>query len=217
MKMTIYHYSAIAALAATTLLCGCRSTSANFHRADRTGDMIGDFRDDVISIQKAITATDAALDEIVRNAHTDPRRPYRNFTESLKAVEAANQKALQRADDMRAEGKVFFDLWQEDLAKLNNPEIRQLAEERRFILQDTFRNISHVTVQGRDDYRAWLSDVKDLQILLGNDLTVASIDATRPLIAKSKANAAKVRQTYQNLVAELDSVANAITPTRGTP
>jgi hypothetical protein len=204
------------AVCAGVLLSACRTTAPNYRQAERTGDRITAFRDEAINIQKAIDATAAALDELVDKAHVDPRGPFRQFGRAVEGVEKAHQASVRRADDMRAEGKVFFEQWQKEIATVNNPEVRQLAEERKATLEKTFRDISRVTVEARDDLRPWLNNVRDLQTLLGNDLTIAGIDSARSLIAKTKTEGAKVKLSFDTLIDELNSVTAAITPARGT-
>jgi hypothetical protein len=204
------------ALCAGTILCACRTTTPNYRQAERTGDRIADFRDEAIAIQNSIDATVAALNALVEQAHVDPRKPFREFGRAIDGVEKANETALRRAETMRAEGKVFFDQWKEDIDRINNPEVRQLAEERKAALERTFRNISHVTVEARDELRPWLANVRDLQTLLGNDLTIAGIDSARSLVSTIKTDGANLKLAYDTLIDELNSVVAAITPARGT-
>jgi hypothetical protein len=209
--MQITRFTTIA-LSSVILLTACRTTSHNYQQAERTGDRMVAYRNDAVAIQDSIAATVAALDELVEQAHIDPRRPFRDFSRAVDEVEKANETALRRADAMRAEGKVFFDQWQQEISTISNPEARELAEERRTTLDRTFRNISHVSVEVRDELRPWLDNVRDLQTLLSNDLTVAGIDSARSLISTTKTDGAKLTLTYDTLIDELNSVLSAMTP-----
>jgi hypothetical protein len=115
---------------------------------------------------------------------------------------------------MRAEGRVFFEQWQQEIAALKNPELQQLAQERKTTLEQTFRSISLYTVQAKDQFRPWYDNVKDLERFLGNDLSVSGIYASRTLIDQTRANAAKVTQALQTLIDELNSLDAAMTPSR---
>lgn len=208
------HWLIFSSLLAITLVFSACRTPQGYRQAERTGDRILTYRDQSAAIQRAIDATAAALDELVNQAHVDPRPPFRKFTRAVDQVENANRTALRRADDMRAEGRLFFEQWQQQIATMNNPDARTLAEQRKASLEQQFRNISRVTVEARDTLRPWLSDVRDIQTLLGNDLTVAGIDAARPLISQVARDGANVKLAYDNLIDELNSVAAAIAPVR---
>ena len=90
--------------------------------------------------------------------------------------------------------------------------IRKLAEERKAKLQTTFANIKTKMEPAREQFNSWLTDLKDLQKYLNQDLTISGIDAAKDLIAKSKKDGVDVQQTLDSVIAELNSVVAAITP-----
>ena len=59
-----------------------------------------------------------------------------------------------------------------------------------------------------------MSDLKDLQKYLANDLTIAGVDAAKPLFAKTQAEGLEVQKSMVALVAELNTVAATITPAK---
>jgi hypothetical protein len=201
-------------ICAAAFLCACR-TATPYRQADRTSDRITSFRDEAISMQQSIANTVIALDELVEQANVNPRDAYQQLTRAVEGAERANQTASRRAEDMRAEGKVFFEQWQQDVATIGNPEMRELAEERRATLERNFRNISYLTLEVRDELRPWLDNVRDLHTLLGRDLTPAGIKSARSLIATTKNEGAQLTLTYDNLIDELNAVIGVITPARG--
>jgi phytoene dehydrogenase-like protein len=206
----------VALLLALACVFGCKS-SDNYQQADRTGTKIRDLRRDIVAIHTAVMDTQTALDLVVQSANTDPRKPYKQFTKTVTRLEDANERAKRRAEDMRAEGRVFFEQWQQEIAALKNPELQQLAQDRKTTLEQTFRSISRYTVEAKDQFRPWFTNVKDLQRFLGSDLSVSGIYASRTLIDQTRANAAKVTQALQTLIDELNSLDAAMTPTREKP
>ena len=59
-----------------------------------------------------------------------------------------------------------------------------------------------------------MSDLKDLQKYLSNDLTIAGVDAAKPLFAKTQNAGLEVQKSMDALVAELNTVAASITPAK---
>jgi hypothetical protein len=198
------------------VLYGCKSTN-NYQQADRTGTRIRDLRKDVVAIHTAVVDTGAALDQVVQTANTDPRKAFKEFSKTVGRLEDADARAKKRAEDMRAEGRVFFEQWQQEIAALKNPELQQLAQERKTALEQTFRSISRYTVLAKDEFRPWYTNIKDLERFLGSDLSVSGIYASRTLIDQTRANAAKVTQALQTLIDELNSLDAAMTPARERP
>jgi hypothetical protein len=206
---------AYAALAATNLLVAApAATAAGYKLADKVGASIADFRDEIVDVKKAVDVTVAALDRVVTEATADPRKAFKAFDDSVPKIDSAAAKAKKRAEDMKARGKKYFETWEKDLAGVNDPDIRKLAEERRTRLQATFDNIRSSMEPARDQFNGWLADLKDLQKYLGQDLTVGGIDAAKELIAKSKTGGFHVQQTLDKVIAELNTVVATITPAK---
>jgi hypothetical protein len=209
----IPNLSMVAVAVALTCTLGCKSTG-NFQQADKTGTKIRDLRKDIIAIHNAVMETGAALDQIIQSANTDPRKPYKEFSKTVSRLEDADARAKRRAEDMRAEGRIFFEQWQQEITELHNSELQQLAMERKESLQQTFRNISRYTVEAKDQLRPWLTNVKDLERFLGSDLSVSGIYASKRLVDETRVNSDKVTQSLQTLIDELNSLEAAMTPPR---
>lgn len=206
---------AVAALgAAGLLLTGPGATAAGYKLADKVGAGIAEFRDEIVDVKKAVDVTMAALDKIVANATTDPRKAFKAFDNSIPKIDSAAAKAKKRAGDMKERGKKYFDTWEKELGGVNDPDVRKLAGERKAKLQAAFDNIKATMEPARDQFNAWLSPLKDLQKLLSQDLTISGIDAAKELIAKSKQEGMAVQHSLDTVIGELNTVVAAITPAK---
>ena len=199
---------------AALLFAGSSANAAGYKLADKVGVDIAEFRDEIVDIKKAVDVTMSALDKIVAQATVDPRKAFKEFDKSVPKIDDAAAKAKKRADDMRARGKEYFDKWEKDIAGVNDPEIRKLAEERKAKLQGAFGNIKTTMEPARDQFNAWLAPLKDLQKYLSQDLTISGIDAAKELIAKSRTEGAAVQKSLETVIAELNTVVATITPAK---
>jgi len=196
------------------LMAGPSASAAGYKLADKVGVDIAEFRDEIVDTKKAVDATIAALDKIVAQATVDPRKAFKAFDASVPKIDSAAAKAKKRAADMKERGKQYFEKWEKDMAGVNDPEIRKLAEERKAKLQATFANIKTSVEPARDQFTAWLADLKDLQKYLSQDLTISGIDAAKDLIAKSKKHGTEVQLMLDKVIAELNTVVATITPAK---
>ena len=196
------------------LLLGSSAHAAGYKLADKVGAGIAEFRDEIVDVKKAVDVTMAALDKIVADATTNPRKAFKVFDKSVPEIDSAAAKARKRAQDMKERGKKYFETWEKDLAGVNDPDIRKLAEERKAKLQAAFDNIKATMEPARDQFNAWLGPLKDLQKFLGQDLTIGGIDAAKELIAKSRKEGTAVQQSLDTVIAELNTVVAAITPAK---
>jgi len=202
------------ALAAGQLLFSTNLTAAGYKKADKTGASIAEFRDEIINIRKEVETTVLALDKILETANTDPRKAFKEFDKAVPRVENAAQKAKKRSEDMKAKGQAYFQQWEAELATLNDPEILQLAQQRKLKLQGSFDALRSVMEPARDQFNTWLSSLKDVQKYLSNDLTINGIDAAKDLIGKTKASGREVQQTLDVVISELNTIAAALTPAK---
>lgn len=205
---------AASAVTVAQLFIAFDATAAGYKQADKTGAGIAEFRDEILNVKKEVDATMVALDKIVTTAATDPRKAFKEFDKAVPRVDAASKKAKKRAEDMKAKGQDYFKQWEKDLAAVNNPQIRQLAEERKAKLQGTFGSIKTFMEPARDQFNSWLADLKDLHTYLSNDLTIGGVDAAKELIAKTKTEGQVVQQSLDKVIAELNTIVATLTPAK---
>jgi hypothetical protein len=203
--------AALALLAAALAGCG---TPAGYKQADKTGAGIAEFRDEILKGKTAIDNTMDALDEIAASANTDPRKAFEAYSKSVTALESVAATAAKRGQAMKAQGQAYFKKWEADMVQVNNPEIRNLAEQRKAKLQETFASIRQYTEPLKAQFDPWLSDLKDLKKYLGNDLTIAGVDAAKGLFAITRAQGVEVQKSMDGLVAELNTIAATLTPAK---
>lgn len=198
------------------LLAGCAST-ANYKQADKTGAGIAEYRDELVNGKKAIDATMLALSAVANTANTDPRKAYEQYAKSVANLESTAARIRKRSQEMKQQGQAYFTKWEQQMATVNNPEIRNLANQRRAKLQESFNNIRNHAEPLKARFEPWLSDAKDLQRYLSNDITVAGVDAAKDLFLKTQNEGQEVQKSMDALVAELNSIAAALTPAKAQP
>jgi hypothetical protein len=212
-KQNISISLAIATMAAAALFTGCGTTSG-YKQADKTGAGIAEFRDDIVNGKKGIDATMKSLGDVAASANTDPRKAFERFSKDVANLESTAEKVRNRAKDMQQQGQDYFKQWEKQMAEVNNPEIRKLAEERKAKLQESFVTIRKYTEPLKAQFDPWMSDLKDLQKYLSNDLTVTGVDAAKSLFTKTQSEGLEVQKSMDALVAELNTVAAVLTPAK---
>jgi uncharacterized coiled-coil DUF342 family protein len=204
---------ATTALASAAVLTGCGTTSG-YKQADKTGAGIAEFRDEIVNGKKAIDATMQSLSDIAATANTDPRKAFGQFSKDVSNLESTANKVRKRAQSMQQQGQTYFKQWEKELAEVNNPDIRNLAAERRAKLQETFESIRKYSEPLKAQFDPWMADLKDLQKYLSNDLTIGGVDAAKDLFRKATHEGLEVQKSMDALVAELNTVAATITPAK---
>lgn len=201
---------------AVALFTGACATSG-YKQADKTGAGIAEFREEITNGKVAVDTTIASLGAVAASANTDPRAAFETFSDDLGDLESTANKIRSRAQSMKEQGAAYFKKWEAELATMTNPEIRALAEQRKAKLQGAFDNIRTHSEPLKAAFDPWLSDLKDLQKYLANDLTVTGVDAAKGLFSKAGAGGREVQKHMDALVAELNTVAAALTPAKVEP
>jgi predicted nucleic acid-binding Zn-ribbon protein len=205
----------VLAAGTSLFLAGCKS--AGYQQADKTGEGIASFRDEVLNGKKAIDQTMVSLNGIATSASTDPRKAFETYTKSVANLESTANKVRKRGQDMQEKGKAYFAQWEQQLAQVKNPEIQQLATQRKAKLNEAFDKIKEVSEPLKAKFDPWMSDLKDLQTYLSNDLTVNGIDAAKELFAKTRAGGMEIQKSMDALVAELNTISATITAAKASP
>src|SRR5262245_2721455 len=152
----------LAALSVAGLLLAPSNTNAagGYKLADKVGNGIAEFRDEIVDVKKAVDVTMVALDKIVADATVDPRKAFQQFDKSVPKIDSAAAKARKRAEDMKGRGKEYFEKWEKEIGSVSDPEIRKLAEDRRAKLQTAFSGIKTSMEPARDQFNSWLGHLK---------------------------------------------------------
>jgi hypothetical protein len=203
----------VLAAAGTMLLAGC-STPSGYKQADRTGEGIASMRAEVVNGQRAIDETVLALEQVAATANTNPRKAFGHYSKCVVNLDATAARIRKRSDEMKARGQTYFQQWEQELTQVRNPEIRELAEQQRTNLLASFDTIQQYAESFRAQFDPWLSDLKDLRTYLNNDLSTNGVAAAQGLFSKTRDAGTEVQKTMNALVAELNTVASALTPAK---
>jgi len=203
------------AIGATALLGGC--ATSGYQQADKTGAGIAEFRDEIVNGKKAIDATMKSLGEIATTANTDPRKAFEQYTKDVSNLESTAATIRKRAQSMQEKGQAYFAQWEKELAEVKDPEIRALAEQRKTKLKETFESIRKYSDPLKAQFEPWMSNLKDLQKYLSNDLTIAGVEAAKSLFAKTSSGGQEVQKSMDSLVSELNTIAATLTAAKAPP
>src|ERR1044072_5703664 len=98
------------------LLAGFQAgAAAGYKLADKVGEQIAEFRDDVVDIKNSVDLTMASLDKIVTQAAVDPRKAYKEFEKSIPKLDSAAATARKHSEAMKPKGHAYFEQWEKEM------------------------------------------------------------------------------------------------------
>jgi hypothetical protein len=158
------------------------------------------------SIKVQIDATAASLDVLVRAVQPDLRKSFDTYSGRLKDLEHDGKRVLKHVEEMKLRNKEYFSEWEKQGDKYTNPEIRELSEERRNKLADIYAQVHAAGGGIKIAYLAYLSDLKQIQIYLSNDLTPKGLESIAPVTNKSAQNLDALKASIQPVLIALDGI-----------
>lgn len=171
--------SALVALA----LAGC-STTGN-ERSTETRKSMHNVESDISALSAQLDATDNSLSRLMTPNITNIQTSFDAYTANVEKMREAGQRFLEQIDAMSARGADYFAEWSKEGQTYSNQQIRAASEERRAELTSAFLRISQASTGVRGALQAYLSDIRDLQTFLSNDLTPKGLQAVQEMAEKT--------------------------------
>jgi hypothetical protein len=178
-------------------LAGCDSTGRQ--RSKEATTTMQTMENDIKLVAVQLDATGASLDELMRPGQSDVKKVFNSYTENVSKIEIMEKDFAKHADEMKARGKEYFEEWQKEGNKYKNPQIQELSEQRRIELGEIYGRIAENSIGVKDAFKAYVSDAKEIQNYLSNDLTSKGIEAIAAIARKVVSNGENLRYAIKNV------------------
>ena len=197
-------------LGALTTLTAC-STTGNQRSAD-TGSTMRSVEHDIKLAVAQVDVTAASLEELVRPGQSDVKKAFKKYSKDVDKMDDLGKTMFKHADRMSVQGKEYFDEWRTQGNTYKNPEIQALSEQRRADLNVSFARISEASVGVKGAFKLYLSDIKEIQTYLSNDLTPKGVESFTPTAHKAIVDGDKLKDTVQPVLAALQGANAELAP-----
>jgi hypothetical protein len=191
-------------LATTAFLGGCASTGMK--RSERTSNSIKHVDTEIREFMVQIDATSASLDSLVTAGKSDPKKSFNTYTKDVAKFERDGNRVVKRLNEMKLNSREYFEEWAKEGDNFTNPEIRQLSEERRSKLAGIYAQVPAANAGVNGSYNAALTDLKEIQKYLSNDLTPKGIEGIAPSAQKSVQDLDQLKESLKPVISSLDEI-----------
>lgn len=178
-------------------IAGCASTG--MQRSEDTRTSMETMDNDIQEASQQLDATGASLDELMRPGQTDLKQTFDSYSKNVEKMEAMEKKFAKHAEHMKAEGIDYFDEWEKEGTEYKNPQIQKLSDERRADLGEIYDKIAENSIGVDEAFKDYISNVKEIQTFLSNDLTPKGIDAITPISEKVVSEGDSLKKAIQNV------------------
>ena len=211
-KLTILSLVVTAAVFAA----GCASTG--YKKADATASYLESTADRIDKGAVQIDSATAALTELVSQPEADLAGQFKKYSSAVSGLESVAKDVASRATKIQQLGATYFQQWDEQLAMIQNEDIRNNSAERKAAVIKQFDQVKTSYDEARSAFNPLLADLRDIRTALSTDLTPAGVSAINKSMTKVNEHAAKVRKSLGDLAVQFKDLGKSLeTPTPPPP
>lgn len=182
-------------------LTGCATTGTE--RATRTTTSMQSVEADYKQASVQIDATSASLEELVKPNQPDMKKAYDVYSQNVQKMEHLGQRLDTHTEKMSNLGSKYFAEWE---SSYTNPEIRQLSEQRRIEMREGYAKIAEASVGVKGTLKSYLSDIRDIQKFVSNDLTSQGIESIKPVAQTAVKDGENLKEAIKPVLTAIDQV-----------
>ena len=191
-------------LATATFTGGCATTG--MQRSVKASNSIQEVDTEMRKMLVEIDATAASLDAVVTPGQPDLKKSFDTYSDNVDDLEKTGKKVIKRSDEMKENSKDYFSEWAKDGDTYTNPRLRELSEERRNKLADIYAQVPAASAGVKETYLAYMTDLKEIQKYLSNDLTANGVTSVTPIAHKSVQDLDSLKASMRPVIYALDEI-----------
>jgi hypothetical protein len=154
---------------------GCDSNG--MQRSEKATITMRTIDEDIKLVIVQLEATGASLAELIKPDQSDVKKSFETYSDNVSKIEKLEKDFAKHAEEMKVRGADYFDEWQKEGDQYKNPKIQELSEQRRAELGEIYGRIAENSVGMDEAFKAYVSDVKEIQMYLSNDLTAKGFES----------------------------------------
>lgn len=208
LKLLLLQTSAVALAA---VLAGC--ASANYKKGDSAASSLTSAANAITVGQAKIETALTNLNDLVNNPQGDLVAGFNKFNAAVKSLQATSQDVSRRVTEMRKTGNDYFQQWDQQLATIQNEDIKNRSAARKDEMEKKFADVKRSYTEVHLAFEPFLRDLKDIQTALGTDLTSGGVAAIRGVVDKANRDGEVVRSAAQQLSAHFKDLGVAMSAT----
>jgi hypothetical protein len=201
-------FSLMLMVGAAAFLGGCAVTGMD--RSVKTSNSIQEVENEIVKMDTQLDETAASLDVLLRPGQPDVKKSFDRYANNLVKLENEGNRVLKRMEEMKSQSIEYFAEWEKQGSAYSNPRIRELSEERRLKLAETYAKVPAAGAGIEVTYLAYLSDLKEIQTYLSNDLTPQGIETIIPVADKTDRDLQALKESMQPVLAALNEIKTAL-------
>ena len=205
MKQTNYFVPFLFTLLTLVVLVTVGCGSNGMQRSDKATTTMQTMDEDIKLVIVQLEATGASLAELIKPGQSDVKKAFELYSDNVAEIAKLEKDFTKHAEEMKVRGADYFDEWQKKGDKYENPEIQALSEQRRIELGAIYGKIAENSVGMNEAFKAYVSDVKEIQAYLSNDLTSNGIESIAPISQQAVTDGHRLNNEIKKLQTSIET------------
>lgn len=197
-------FSAMLIIGAAACLGGCATTGMD--RSVKTSNSIQEVDNEIGKMVIQLDKTSASLNTLIKPGQPEVKKSFETYSNELGRLEHEGNRVIKRMEEMKSQSKEYFAEWEKQGIAYANPRIRELSEERRLKLAETYAKVPAAGAGIKVAYLAYLSDLKEIQVYLSNDLTPQGVESITPVANNTTNDLEALKTSLQPVIAALEEI-----------
>ena len=124
----------------------------------------------------------------------DLTRALERFGRAVRDLEATAERVGAQRDDMEARLQDHIVAWRAEIENISNEQAREISTQRMARLEEVMGELGEALDDLNAEYQPFLSNLRDIETMLGKDLSRGGIAAIQPIILDVSGQAADIQQ-----------------------
>jgi Protein of unknown function (DUF2959) len=191
-------------LGTAAFLGGCATTGMN--RSVKTSNSIQEVDSEIRKIIVQIDVTGTALDSLVKAENANLKKSFNTYSDNLAKLDSEGKRVIKRMEEMKSRSTEYFAEWEKQGDTFTNPQIRELSDQRRNKLAEIYARVPAANTGIKGAYLDYLTDLKEIQMYLSNDLTPKGVEAIAPIAKKTVQDRDALTTSLKPVISALDEI-----------
>jgi hypothetical protein len=200
---------------ALAALAGC-ATKGNYQQGSATGTGLINASGKIAAGTNKVDTTLNSLNDLVNNPQGDLVPKYKKFNDSVSDLQALSDSVSKQFTDARVTGNQYFQNWDQQLALIKDQDLKNNSAQRKAGMQKEYDDLKRSYAQVQMNFGPFMTSLRDIQTVLGTDLTVGGVASVKSAATKANMNGAELKKSMSELSADFRDLGMAM-QTSGPP
>jgi hypothetical protein len=212
MKLNLIKSIGLPLTLAATIIAAAGCASKSYDKGSAASVATRSAADQVAVLNTKVTDTLGALNALAYKPEGDLRSQFDKFNSAVKELQSASNDLDAKVAAMQIQGQIYLGTWSNQLAGIGSADIRALSAQRMADVTAELNTAADGYRGVKSSFQPFMSDLKDIQTYLNNDLTTGGLSAIKNTVAKTKVDALPVRDAIKKLRTEFGGLGKSLSP-----